>query len=66
MKLQQSPFGLRLVHDNLTIFAENRYGSNILVSPTSVLSFIEGVLGYERIYCNSSTWRFCKVRPLKK
>lgn len=67
MTLHQSPLGLGLIHDTLTLSADNsRYGSITRVSPMPVLSLVESVLGYERIYCEAGTWHFRKDGPLKK
>ncbi|KAI0197017.1 hypothetical protein F4808DRAFT_439198 [Astrocystis sublimbata] len=59
IKLHQSAFGLGVVYDRLSIVTESRYNIQA-VSPTIVLSLIEGVLGYKSIYSNGSTWTFRK------
>lgn len=66
VELHQSPFGLGLIHDRLTLEAEHRYGGTNSVSPTLVLSLVEGVLGYERIYNDASCWHFRRTEALKK
>ncbi|KAI0445182.1 hypothetical protein F4803DRAFT_193305 [Xylaria telfairii] len=57
--LHQSAFGLGVVYDRLTVVSESRYHTQA-VSPTIVLSLIEGVLGYKNVSAYGSTWNFRK------
>ncbi|KAI0467330.1 hypothetical protein F4859DRAFT_495028 [Xylaria cf. heliscus] len=59
VQLHQSAFGLGVVYDRLTVVSESRYNTQA-VSPTIVLSLIEGVLGYKSVSCDGSTWTFRK------
>ncbi|KAI0547779.1 hypothetical protein F4679DRAFT_597447 [Xylaria curta] len=59
VQLHQSAFGLGVVYDRLTIVSDSRYHTQT-VSPTIVLSLIEGVLGYKNIFCDGSSWTFRK------
>ncbi|KAI8948148.1 hypothetical protein F4801DRAFT_471158 [Xylaria longipes] len=59
VQLHQSAFGLGVVYDRLTIVSESRYHTQA-VSPTIVLSLVEGVLGYKNVSSEGSTWTFRK------
>ncbi|GAP91547.2 hypothetical protein SAMD00023353_6500470 [Rosellinia necatrix] len=57
VKIHQSAFGLGVVYDRLTISSDSRYTGQ-LVSPTILLSLIEGVLGYKSVSSDVSSWTF--------
>ncbi|KAI0453894.1 hypothetical protein F5B21DRAFT_264217 [Xylaria acuta] len=59
VQLHQSAFGLGVVYDRLTVVSESRYHTQA-VSPTIVLSLIEGVLGYKNVSSDGSSWTFRK------
>ena len=62
--LQESPFGLGLVFDRLNISMQN-VRMNYMLSPTMLLSFVEGVLGYKLTFGNGDTWTFKKETEFK-
>lgn len=64
VKLQQSSFGLGLMHDRLVLSAESRY-AQFEVSPTIVLALVEGILGYERIYSDGGQWTYRRDTAFK-
>lgn len=66
IELRKSAFGLGLIHDSLSIAAENRYGGITHVPPPIVLSLVEGVLGYERIYSDASCWHYRRESAFKR
>ncbi|TGJ80327.1 hypothetical protein E0Z10_g8447 [Xylaria hypoxylon] len=57
VKLHQSAFGLGVVYDRLTVATESRYTAQE-VSPTMLLSLIEGVMGYKMISNDGPFWTF--------
>ncbi|KAK6062760.1 hypothetical protein SCUP515_13036 [Seiridium cupressi] len=59
VKLHQSAFGLGLFYDRLTLSIESRY-TGFTISPMIVLSFVEGVLGYQNVSVDGQGWRFRK------
>lgn len=62
--LQESPFGLGLVFDRLHISMQNSR-MNYMLSPTMLLSFVEGVLRYKLTFGNGDTWTFRKETEFK-
>ncbi|SPO07089.1 uncharacterized protein DNG_09783 [Cephalotrichum gorgonifer] len=64
--LYPSAFGLGALHDRLVFGPDDRYRGDNTVSPTIVLSLLEGVLGYEQVYCDSTSWSYRRDRPFKK
>ncbi|KAF2495273.1 hypothetical protein BU16DRAFT_527149 [Lophium mytilinum] len=57
LKLHESPFGLGIVLDGLTISTQGSR-MNFVLSPTLLLSFVEGVLGYKPVSGDGGTWTF--------
>ena len=66
VSLHQAAFGLGLLYDRLTLYASDTYDNYFLVTPSVILALVEGVLGYERIFVEGSTWTFRKGIELKK
>ena len=66
IQLHQSAFGLGLMHDRLTLKVNGRSGL-LSVSPTIVLAFVEGVLGYQSVSIdtNGRFWHYRKDMELK-
>jgi len=54
--LHECAFGLGLMYDTLTLYAEKKYGGGHFISPTIVLAIVEGVLGYEKTYTDGTKW----------
>ncbi|PKS07128.1 hypothetical protein jhhlp_005728 [Lomentospora prolificans] len=63
--LHQCAYGLGTWHDRLTLYAENRYGGGHFITPTIILAIVEGQLGYELTYQESSRWVFRKDTPFR-
>jgi hypothetical protein len=64
IKLQESAFGLGLMHDSLILEAVRWREINV----TLLLNLIEGVLGYELItrrISGSDTWEFKRSKGFK-
>ncbi|KAF6815600.1 hypothetical protein CSOJ01_03487 [Colletotrichum sojae] len=57
VKLHQSAFGLGAIIDRLVLVAENRCGT-FTITPTIVLSLVEGVLGYKPVFSDAHSWTF--------
>jgi len=57
LTLHESPFGLGLVFDRLTISIQTSR-MNFVLNPTLLLSFVEGVLGYKPVYGDGGSWTF--------
>ncbi|KAF9873561.1 hypothetical protein CkaCkLH20_09020 [Colletotrichum karsti] len=57
VKLHNSAFGLGAIIDRLVLVAENRNGT-FTITPTIVLSLIEGVLGYRPTYSDAHSWTY--------
>ncbi|KAI8302768.1 hypothetical protein K4K59_000359 [Colletotrichum sp. SAR11_240] len=57
VKLHQCAFGLGAIIDRLVLVAENRSGT-FTVTPTIVLSLVEGVLGYKQVYADAHSWTY--------
>jgi hypothetical protein len=55
LELHESPFGLGIVYNRLTISIQNAR-MNFVLSPTLLLSFVEGVLGYKPVFGDGGTW----------
>ncbi len=66
IQLYQCAFGLGLMYDRLVLAAENRYGGGYNVTPTIVLSFIEGVLGYDKVSCDGGMWTYRRDVEFKR
>ncbi|OAP65584.1 hypothetical protein AYL99_01556 [Fonsecaea erecta] len=60
IKLNESSFGLGLFHDSLTIEPFDHHQRHVVVNISLVLAFIQGVLGYQRVYETSTAgqWEF--------
>ncbi len=64
IKLQESPFGLGLLHDTLTMEALRGREVNAML----VLVFVENVLGYTPMDSNTSggsVWEFKRTKGFK-
>jgi hypothetical protein len=48
------------------MFIDDDYDNYFLVTPSVILALVEGVLGYERVWVEGSTWTFRKMTELKK
>jgi hypothetical protein len=66
VRLHQAAFGSGLLYDRLVMTVDNSYGNYFLVTPSVILALIEGILGYERVWVEGSTWTFTKGVELKK
>lgn len=66
IELNQGTCGFGLTYDTLTLSCENRYGSRFTVSPTLILHLVEGVLGYERVFSDASSWHYRRDAPFKQ
>jgi hypothetical protein len=67
VQLFQAAFGLGLTYDRL-ILSVDKYSDNnyFLVTPTVILSLVEGMLGYERVSVQGCVWTFTKHTELRK
>ncbi|KAF2807624.1 uncharacterized protein BDZ99DRAFT_522249 [Mytilinidion resinicola] len=57
LTLHESPFGLGILQDRLTISTQGSRMTFVL-SPTLLMSFVEGVLGYALVSGDGGTWTF--------
>lgn len=64
--LHRSAFGLGALHDCLVFCVDGKYRGDTVVSPTIVLSLLEGVLGYEQVNCDAMSWTYRRDTPFKK
>jgi hypothetical protein len=64
VQLHQSPFGLGELFDRLTLNTETSYSNRFTVTAPTIVSLIEGVLGYELIP-NQSGWHFRRDSEFK-
>ncbi|KAI0098423.1 hypothetical protein F4814DRAFT_121547 [Daldinia grandis] len=65
VELHQSSFGFGLTYDRLTMSVQSR-NPQFLVSPMSVLPFVEGVLGYKSVSVDGSSWVFRRDTELRR
>ena len=66
IKLRESPFGLGLLYDSMTIEADIRRGG--VVNASLVLVFLESVLGYDLLNdrgSSGSVWEFVRKRGFR-
>ena len=65
--LFQAAFGLGLTYDRLMLRVDDSSDDNyFLVTPTAILSLVEGMLGYERVSVQGCVWTFRKDTELRK
>ncbi|KAI5457674.1 hypothetical protein BGZ63DRAFT_493732 [Mariannaea sp. PMI_226] len=64
IELNQGTCGFGLTYDTLKLTCEHRYGLQFTVSPTLILHLVEGVLGYERVFSDASSWHYRRTSPL--
>ncbi|OTB00743.1 hypothetical protein M426DRAFT_15102 [Hypoxylon sp. CI-4A] len=57
VKLHHSSFAFGLIYDRLTMSVNNR-NPEVLVSPVTVLALVEGILGYQPVSTDGSSWTF--------
>ncbi|TDZ21681.1 hypothetical protein Cob_v005403 [Colletotrichum orbiculare MAFF 240422] len=57
VRIHQCAFGLGAIIDRLVLVSENRSGT-FSITPTIVLSLVEGVLGYKQVYSDAHTWTY--------
>ncbi|KAK0384348.1 hypothetical protein NLU13_8435 [Sarocladium strictum] len=65
VRLEQGSFGAGVLHDLLTVRAEDGRLARYHVSPTLVLHLAESVLGYERVHTDSCSWQFRRNTAFK-
>jgi hypothetical protein len=56
--LQQSAFGLGVLYEGLAVFSEGRFGGVEVISPTTLLALVEGVLGYKPVSVDGTSWTY--------
>jgi hypothetical protein len=63
--MEESAFGLGLVYDTLTLYAERKYHGGHYVSPTIILALVEGALGYRQTFTDGNKWIYRRDVPFK-
>ncbi|GJC77715.1 hypothetical protein ColLi_00553 [Colletotrichum liriopes] len=58
VRLHQCAFGLGASIDRLVLATEHKYGGAFILTPTIILSLVEGVLGYKPVYSDATTWTY--------
>jgi len=54
------------MYDRLTLRVDRSTENYFLVTPTVILSLVEGALGYERVSVQGCVWTFRKDTELRK
>ncbi|KAK2003011.1 hypothetical protein LX36DRAFT_175085, partial [Colletotrichum falcatum] len=65
VRLHQCAFGLGASIDRLVLATEHKYGGAFILTPTVILSLVEGVLGYKPVYSDATTWTYRRDVELK-
>ncbi|KAK1973523.1 hypothetical protein LZ30DRAFT_694952 [Colletotrichum cereale] len=65
VRLHQCAFGTGASIDRLVLATEHKYGGAFILTPTVILSLVEGVLGYKPVYSDATTWTYRRDVELK-
>ncbi|EFQ31761.1 hypothetical protein CGRA01v4_04793 [Colletotrichum graminicola] len=65
VRLHQCAFGMGASIDRLVLATEHKYGGAFILTPTVILSLVEGVLGYKPVYSDATTWTYRRDVELK-
>ncbi|KAK1714646.1 hypothetical protein BDP67DRAFT_512635 [Colletotrichum lupini] len=65
VKLHQCAFGMGASIDRLVLVSEHKYGGAFILTPTIILSLVEGVLGYKPVYSDAHSWTYRRDTELK-
>ncbi|KAK2058001.1 hypothetical protein LY76DRAFT_573440 [Colletotrichum caudatum] len=65
VRLHQCAFGMGASIDRLVLATEHKYGGAFILTPTVILSLVEGVLGYKPVHSDATTWTYRRDVELK-
>ncbi|KAJ3939362.1 uncharacterized protein N0V96_010810 [Colletotrichum fioriniae] len=65
VKLHQCAFGMGASIDRLVLVSEHKYGGAFILTPTIILSLVEGVLGYKPVYSDAHSWTYRRDTELR-